>query len=894
MIPRSTIPAVKSASTGWGNNWKTPPPASGSDWRTNTAPSPYRLRTGAFEPAAPTQLPATGIPLTSKLASMIDKDLRAAIAQADADTATPTDAQRESGNYKKGKFTWNGIGITIETAKGQKRTGVNKATKQPWSVTLKNSYGYIRGTDSAEPGDQMDVFVGTTPESEVVYVVDQNKQDGKTFDEHKVCIACTSAAQAKQLYHDNYNKGWSGFRNITALTVPQFKNWLKSGDMTKPLCGQEFAKFHKTAGMLTDLKTKAEGLAGRVLDPVKRYVSNLPDLYTYDKRHVVNAIKYLPKAHELGVQDVQQKDPNAGYINSVTDNLRRELLRRGLGVHRPGAADLFQPAANGTLQLSNSLSPQQKLDPNVASPLLGWLIESKFNKHPIYDAARSAVNDGISRAGGPSVRIPTASSVLGNYSMQYKGNGIFNVRDKWDVGLNPGDKELMQGQGVVGLARRALDSIMKPAVFDQDFQQLRDGSIAPLSSSMIKGSSAVKVAVDWAALGQKVREQMPGFHGWDTLAGATLAAVPTYAMSATSNSKRTRNNRWRNTLLAAAGGGLAANVVGDRARRYITNIPGAFGYETSSMTGPAMRAGLKGVWDGAVLDKPIAPVKGEQAFNEEHPNQWLPEALPRRELLRRALGVHAPTDKDFFASTGTSAHKGVAHDRLEFHPRMFKAPGSNELNKDGEQLFEQSVQPEGWAAMNKILQGGEAASSADKSQYDGRSIGSSIFGNLPMQNIGDSRQMRDVWDFDWSPQDAAHFKQIASTAWRQPSSLLAPFSNAEAKDELLRTAGDKVVKNTDVLKSLLARKILNNVLVKSAPVFEQNFVQSFNPEADITTATDTPKLFRSPTIATPNDANIGKGIAAGAGVIGAGGLLDWMLRRNPPPRKIKRHPRPTA
>lgn len=523
MIPRSSIPTAKSASTGWGNkqqptflrgvdsgnslavpvtppaprgnNWKTPPPASGSDWRTNTAPSPYRLRTGAFEPAAPTQLPATGIPLTSKLASMIDKDLRAAIAQADADTATPTDAQRESGNYKKGKFTWNGIGITIETAKGQKRTGVNKATKQPWSVTLKNSYGYIRGTDSAEPGDQMDVFVGPTPESEIVYVVDQNKQDGKTFDEHKVCVGCTSSTQAKQLYHDNYNKGWSGFRNITALTVPQFKNWLKSGDMTKPLCGQEFAKFHKTASfsdVLQEARRQLPGfhgwetaggavagagagtavqLARRMMqskrekeqhgapsllrgaavgaglgafggnlvgDRARRYISNMPNPFGY------NASARLNDMREAGWegllrgaildQPIQGGKAQGGEGGSEQNKaMRRELMRRGFGVHTDSpATDWFQnsgvdaegaPVLNLSDRLFNSSGTLQ------ASALPAW-------KEVAPDGS---ILDWMAEPGRFGKPVQQVSNVFNRFSVTPYGKSM-KMYDKWDFDLHPDEQ----------------------------------------------------------------------------------------------------------------------------------------------------------------------------------------------------------------------------------------------------------------------------------------------------------------------------------------------------------------------------------------------------------------------------------------------------------------------
>lgn len=177
-------------------------------------------------------------------------DIRQIITAAEAQVREPVSLeQREAGNYQKGHFTWCGLDITLESAKGMERKGVDRNGKA-WSITLKNSYGYIKGTDSAEPGDEMDVFVGDDPEIELIYVVDQNKNDKPEFDEHKCIIGCANSADAKAVYLANYSAGWKGFRSVTALTVPQFKSWLENGDMTKPLKGQRYADFCKEAAQL--------------------------------------------------------------------------------------------------------------------------------------------------------------------------------------------------------------------------------------------------------------------------------------------------------------------------------------------------------------------------------------------------------------------------------------------------------------------------------------------------------------------------------------------------------------------------------------------------------------------------------------------------------------------
>ena len=119
-------------------------------------------------------------------------------------SANPTDAQKEAGNYKKGHITLDGYDITIENPKGSTRSGVD-AKGKPWSVTMNNDYGYIRGTQGVD-GDHIDVFLSDDPTTGKVYVIDQVKEDG-SFDEHKVMYGFKSALAAKRAYLSNYSPG---------------------------------------------------------------------------------------------------------------------------------------------------------------------------------------------------------------------------------------------------------------------------------------------------------------------------------------------------------------------------------------------------------------------------------------------------------------------------------------------------------------------------------------------------------------------------------------------------------------------------------------------------------------------------------------------------------------
>lgn len=143
------------------------------------------------------------------------------------ETEGPSEAQKEAGNYAKGKFRWNGLPITIENAAGTKRN--------PEWKPLAHHYGYINRTESKD-GDQVDVFIGPNPESDVVFVVDQVTAAGR-FDEHKCMLGFTNKADAIKGYLANYDDGWK-LGPVTPMTVEQFKAWLADGDTKKPVAAQ--------------------------------------------------------------------------------------------------------------------------------------------------------------------------------------------------------------------------------------------------------------------------------------------------------------------------------------------------------------------------------------------------------------------------------------------------------------------------------------------------------------------------------------------------------------------------------------------------------------------------------------------------------------------------------
>lgn len=172
-------------------------------------------------------------------ANRISESKRLFDAEQEVDT-NPTEAQKSAGNYKKGHIKIDGYDITIENPKGSERSGVD-TNGQPWSVTMNNTYGYIRGTEGVD-GDHIDVFLSDNPAGGKVYVIDQMNEDG-SFDEHKVMYGFNSALAAKRAYLKNYSPGWKGLGKATEVSKEVFNEWVKSSKRkTKPFAEYKIAK----------------------------------------------------------------------------------------------------------------------------------------------------------------------------------------------------------------------------------------------------------------------------------------------------------------------------------------------------------------------------------------------------------------------------------------------------------------------------------------------------------------------------------------------------------------------------------------------------------------------------------------------------------------------------
>lgn len=188
-----------------------------------------------FQP--PPELPPFKPPPTpARPANSIDEAAHTAATSPQNELPEPTQAQKEAGNYRKGHARAFGLDFSIENPAGSERKGTDSNGK-PWAVTMRDHYGYIRGTVGRDK-DHLDAFIktGTSPDhAGPVFVVDQNDPTTGQFDEHKVLFGYPTKGAAKQAYLRNYSRGWKGLGAMTEMPLEDFKHWLASGNTKKPV-----------------------------------------------------------------------------------------------------------------------------------------------------------------------------------------------------------------------------------------------------------------------------------------------------------------------------------------------------------------------------------------------------------------------------------------------------------------------------------------------------------------------------------------------------------------------------------------------------------------------------------------------------------------------------------
>lgn len=244
--------------------------------------------------------------------------------------ANPTEAQKEAGNYKKGHIKINGFDITIEQPSGSVRSGKDANGKE-WSVTMNNTYGYIRGTESVD-GDHIDVFLGPDMNSDIVYVVDQVNTDG-SFDEHKVMMGFSSLEDARSAYLSNYEEGWQGLGNITGVALDEFKKWIDSS--TRKTKSFSEYKGIKREEDIAPRKVKKLSLVDKddyITSAERKHIKAFLESGLKEAR-VNNSIYEISNIGDDGVYEIVRRFNYTDPLTLVKDENGKLVNKRGEGEH---------------------------------------------------------------------------------------------------------------------------------------------------------------------------------------------------------------------------------------------------------------------------------------------------------------------------------------------------------------------------------------------------------------------------------------------------------------------------------------------------------------------------------------------------------------------------------
>lgn len=191
-----------------------------------------------------------------------------AVAEKETDT-TPTEKQKEAGNYKKGHVQVGTFNITIENPKRSVRSGIDTEGNK-WETTMQNTYGYIRGTEGVD-GDHIDVFLSDDIDGwngRKVFVVDQYNEDG-TFDEHKVMLGFNEADDAEAAYFANYDRNWAKKHKtmLTGVNLEEFEKWIESSHRKT----KAFSEYKS----VKTIEGQSSGTQGNRLSEVKSRIEEL-------------------------------------------------------------------------------------------------------------------------------------------------------------------------------------------------------------------------------------------------------------------------------------------------------------------------------------------------------------------------------------------------------------------------------------------------------------------------------------------------------------------------------------------------------------------------------------------------------------------------------------------
>lgn len=328
-----------------------------------------------------------------------------------------------------------------------------------------------------------------------------------------------------------------------------------------------------------------------------------------------------------------------------------------------------------------------------------------------------------------------------------------------------------------------------------------------------------------------LQSQLPGFHAKDVLLGSALGggAGLIYDLAAKHDKNEKRLPKALKRILGGAAiGGVGANLLGDRLRRYISNtlIPGDYG--VSNKARQLLPTSFKKFVDAAILDKPSFDEKDladQQAVF--HGNKTLAEdALnARRELIRIGFGVHSnKPDSDYW-------QKNKAVGTPDYYSLNEQNPNYRSIR---ENLFGPELGTEAEDNLKAVLK--DPTNIINTENANGQWWGSGLFGAgtlLGGQQVvvpptgGRKPYIGRVLDrFDITP-EKAHTDYVSNEL--RAGRVLKPSwwsSQATPGGSTAYTAGKEPQTNAQLVGGLIPRMLWDKLLTKRHPWVSQQFAIS--------------------------------------------------------------------
>jgi hypothetical protein len=310
--------------------------------------------------------------------------------------------------------------------------------------------------------------------------------------------------------------------------------------------------------------------------------------------------------------------------------------------------------------------------------------------------------------------------------------------------------------------------------------------------------------------------QLPGLHPKDILLGAALGggAGLLYDTIRGQPAGKRLSTTLKRVLTGAGVGAVGANVVGDRARRYITNSALPFGYDQEGMLSQLAPRSGKHVYDALIADKPSYDPKVVAGLKDSFSGDaaaFDTAVAARYELGRRALGVHTNNAiKDFWQK-----NKGKAGPDYYSVNEKNPAYSKNVLN-----LYRTSA-PDG-----AMPNGRETVNSYNKSTGGWRmsdALGANTLLGEQQVVVDANGQGRVLDRYDVTPAKKDTEKLVSAI---KNLDVLKPSWHKKPHDD----AGvyDKDKTNQTWLTSLLGRMFWDKVLTEEHPWVSQRF--QFTPD----------------------------------------------------------------